>query len=317
MAAITEIRASTAWRRKGLGLARREELWGYSLIGLWLVGVVLWTAIPMVASLIFSFTNFNPIHPEQTRFVGLANFELLFNDVQVRDSAWITLRFALISVPLSIAVPLGIAVLVNSKYLIGKNLFRTFFYMPYLIPVVVGVMVWQGILNAESGWLNHIIEAIFGVKGPRWFQDEFWVLPALTIMGFWGIGNAMLTMLASLQNVPTELYEAAQVDGANRVFTFFNITLPMISPVIFYNLTIALIGSFQYFTQAYIIGNARGDPNGQTTFFNIYLFKTAFAFQDMGYGSTLAWAMFVVVLILTVLLFKTQARWVYYGGGEE
>jgi multiple sugar transport system permease protein len=304
-------------RRRRLGLAQREELWGFAFIGLWIVGVLLWTAIPMVASLIFSFTNFNPIHPEQTRFIGLANFAQLFNDSQVRDSAWITLRFALISVPLSIAIPLLIAVLVNSKHLIGKNVFRTLFYMPYLIPVVVGVMVWQGILNSDSGWLNRILEALFGIKGPRWFQDEFWVLPALTLLGFWGIGNTMLTLLAGLQNVPTELYEAAEVDGANPVYTFFRITLPMISPVIFYNLTIVLIGSFQYFTQAYIIGNGRGDPNGQTTFYNIYLYKTAFAFQDMGYGSTLAWAMFVVVLVLTVLLFKSQSRWVYYGGGEE
>ncbi|MBI5304016.1 MAG: sugar ABC transporter permease [Chloroflexi bacterium] len=304
-------------KRWKLGLAQREELWGFAFVGLWIIGFFLWTAIPMTASLVFSFTNLNPIHPDQTRFVGLANYMLLFNDLQVRDATWITLRFALISVPLSIVVPLAIAVLVNSKYLIGKNIFRTLFYMPYLIPVVVGVMVWQGILNSESGWLNRIIEAIFGIKGPRWFQDEFWVLPALTIMGFWGIGNTMLTLLAGLQNVPTEMYEAAEVDGAGPVYTFFRITLPMISPVIFYNLTIALICAFQYFTQAYIIGNGRGDPNGQTTFYNIYLYKTAFAFQDMGYGSTLAWAMFIVVLILTVILFKTQSRWVYYGGGED
>ena len=136
-------------------------------------------------------------------------------------------------------------------------------------------------------------------------------------MGFWGVGNTMLIMLAGLQNVPTELYEAAKVDGATAPRMFLSITVPMISPIIFYNLTLSLIGTFQYFTQAYIISNGRGDPNGATMFYNLYLYKTAFAFLDMGYGATLAWMMFIVVLLLTVLLFKTQNRWVYYAGGND
>jgi multiple sugar transport system permease protein len=298
-------------------LDRREIRWGLIFLSPWIIGFLVFTLAPMVASLLFSFTNYNPIDAQATRWVGTANYQRLFHDPQVLHASLVTLRFALISVPFSIILPLAAAVLVNSKYLLGKNIFRTLIYMPYMIPVVVGVMVWGGILNSESGWLNVFIKWLLGVQGPRWFQDENWVLPALTIMGFWGIGNTMLIMLAGLQNVPSELYEAAKVDGAGPVRSFFNITVPMISPVIFYNLVLALIGAFQYFTQAYIISNGRGDPNGATMFFNLYLYKTAFSFLDMGYGCTLAWAMFVVVLILTIILFVTSNRWVYYAGGND
>lgn len=297
--------------------AKREISWGLLFLSPWIIGFIIFTALPMIASLVFSFMNVNLIKPDEARFVGLDNYGRMFSDPEVLNALGVTLRFALISVPLAIAVPLGLAVLVNSRNLLGSSVFRTLFYLPSMIPVVVGVMVWGGILNSESGWLNRTIEFLFGVKGPRWYQDEVWVLPALTIMGFWGVGNTMLTMLAGLQNVPTDLYEAARVDGAGPVRSFFAITVPMISPVIFYNLTLALIGSFQYFVQAYIISNGRGDPNGATMFYNLYLYKTAFGFLDMGYGATLAWVMFIVVLVLTVFLFRTANRWVYYASGEE
>lgn len=295
----------------------RETRWGLFFLSPWILGFTIFTAIPMLASLFFSFTNYNPIHPDQMQWVGLFNYNRLFNDPQLTNAVKVTLRFAAISLPFSIILPLSAAVLVNAKDLLGKNIFRTLFYMPYMIPIVVGVMVWGGILNSESGWLNVSIKWLLGLDGPHWFQDEKWVIPALTIMGFWGIGNTMLTLLAGLQNVPTELYEAAKVDGAGPIRSFFKITLPMISPVIFYNLTLALIGSFQYFTQAYIISNGRGDPNGSTMFYNLYLYKTAFGFLDMGYGCTLAWAMFVVVLLLTIGLFATSKKWVYYAGGND
>ncbi len=320
MAAITQP-ASPAdafpVRRALSPLLRREINWGLLFLSPWIVGFLVFTIIPMAVSLVMSFTTYNPIHPSETRFIGLANYARLFGDPQLLRAVGVTLRFALISVPLSIILPLGLALLVNSERLFARNIFRTLFYMPYMIPAVAGVMVWGGILNSESGWLNTIIRWVLGVPGPRWFQDEGWVLPALTIMGFWGVGNTMLTMLAGLQNVPTELYEAARVDGAGPLRSFFNITVPMISPVIFYNLTLSLIGAFQSFTAAYIIGNGRGDPNGATLFYNIYLYKTAFAFLDMGYGSTLAWAMFLAVLLLTIFLFQTQNRWVYYAGGND
>jgi multiple sugar transport system permease protein len=305
-----------AARRKLSPLMRREINWGLLFLSPWLIGFVIFTVLPMVASLVISFTDYNPINPEQTKFIWFDNYAQLFTDPFFRDSAGVTIRFALISVPFAIIIPLGLALLVNSEHLFGKNIFRTLFYMPSMIPIVVNVMVWGGILNSESGWLNMAIKALFGIEGPSWYQDKAWVLPALTIMGVWGVGGTMLTMLAGLQSVPTELYEAAKVDGATGLARFRVVTLPMISPVLFYNVMLAIIGSFQYFVQAYIISNGRGDPDGATLFYNLYLYRRAFGFLDMGYGATLAWVMFVVVLILTIILFRTQNRWVYYGGGD-
>jgi multiple sugar transport system permease protein len=297
-------------------LAWREMNWGLIFLSPWIIGLLAFTALPMVVAVIFSFTDFNMIHPEEWRFIGLRNYARLFNDQQVVDSMMVTLRFAVISVPLSIALPLALALLVNAKNLIGKSLFRTLFYMPTMIPVVATVMVWGGALNSESGWINKALEAWFGIQGPNWLQDKNWVLPALAIMGFWGVGSTMLMLMAGLQHVPTELYDAATVDGAGPIARLRHITIPMISPVIFYNLTLSIIGTFQYFTQAYVISNGRGDPDGATLFYNLYLYKTAWSFNDMGYGATLAWVLFIICLLLTIFLFATQRRWVYYAGGE-
>lgn len=308
--------AASMARRKMSPLLRREINWGLVFLSPWLIGFLIFTLLPMAASLVFSVTDFNPIRPDETQFVGLDNYARLLTDPFIRQTSLVTLRFALISVPFAIVVPLGLALLVNSEHLFAKSIFRTLFYMPAMIPVVVRVMVWGGVLNSESGWLNRILRGLFGLEGPSWFQDERWVLPALTIMGVWGVGGAMLTMLAGLQSVPTELYEAAKVDGANGIQRFRIVTLPLISPVLFYNVMLAVIGSFQYFVEAYIISNGRGDPNGATLFYNLYLYKTAFGFLDMGYGATLAWLMFVVVLLLTIFMFRTQNRWVFYAGGD-
>jgi multiple sugar transport system permease protein len=296
-------------------LEKREIKWGLFFISPWLIGFSVFTLFPMLASLFFTVTEFNLLHPDEFKFIGLQNYQRLLTDPQVIQSLLITFRFALISVPIAILLPLGLALLVNAKYLFGKNVFRALFFMPQMITSVAIVVIFGGVLNSESGWLNRILEAI-GIEGPRWFQDEQWVVPALAIMGIWTVGNTMLTMLAGLQNVPTELYEAARVDGSSPWRSFWTITVPMISPVIFYNLILAIIGSIQYFVGAYIIGNGRGDPNGSTLFFNIYLFKTAFSFLDMGYGATLAWILFFIGLGLTIILFRLQRRWVYYASGD-
>ncbi len=308
--------ATLPHRRRMSKLARQEMNWGLIFLSPWIIGFLAFTALPMIVAALFSFTDFNMIHPEEWQFIGLKNYARLFNDQQVVDSMMVTLRFAVISVPLSIALPLALALLVNAKNLLGKRVFRTLFYMPTMIPVVATVMVWGGVLNSESGWINKALEAFLGIQGPNWLQDKTWVLPALVIMGFWGVGTTMLMLLAGLQNVPTELYDAATVDGAGPVARLRHITIPMISPVIFYNLTLSVIGTFQYFTQAYVISNGRGDPDGATLFYNLYLYKTAWGFNDMGYGATLAWVLFFICLTLTIILFATQRRWVYYAGGE-
>jgi multiple sugar transport system permease protein len=189
------------------------------------------------------------------------------------------------------------------------------FYMPMQIPIVASTLVWIGVLHAQNGWLNMLLAAA-GIPGPNWLQSPTWVGPALAIMGLWGIGNMMLIFLAGLQSVPSELYDAARVDGAGPWSRFRFVTLPMISPVLFYNLIIALIATFQYFTQAYVISNGRGDPDRATLFFNLNLFREAFQFFNMGYASALAWLLFVIVLALTIILFRSAGRWVYEGNAR-
>lgn len=295
---------------------KREIKWGLFFISPWIIGFLLFTAFPMIASFVFSVTEFNLLQPKDFKFVGLSNYIRLFNDPQVMKSLLITLRFALLSVPIAILVPLGLALLVNAKNLFGKNVFRALFFMPQMISAVAVVVVFGGVLNSQSGWFNRIL-GVFGIQGPNWFQDEQWVVPAMALMTVWIVGNTMLTMLAGLQNVPTELYEAARVDGAGPWRSYRNITVPMISPIIFYNLILAFIGALQYFIGAFIIGNGRGDPNGSTMFFNMYLYKTAFSFLDMGYGATLAWVLFFIGLGLMIILFKVQNRFVYYASGDQ
>ncbi len=317
MAAIAHtIRPEAPPKKRGRSAMQKREIkWGLLFISPWIAGFVLFTAFPLLASIVFSVTQFNLLQPDQFKFIGLSNYVRLFSDPQVWSSLLITFKFTLIAVPIGILVPLGLAVLVNAKYLFGKNVFRALFYMPQMISAVAVVVVFGAVLNSQSGWINLLLSKI-GIEGPAWFQDENWVIPAFALMTVWSVGNTMITLLAGLQNVPTELYEAARVDGASPARSFLNITVPMISPVIFYNLVLAIIGSFQVFIAPFIIGNGRGDPNGSTLVYNLYLYKTAWAFQDMGYGATLAWLMFVICLILTVVLFKTQQRWVYYATGE-
>jgi len=319
MAAVTQnvsLGAPPKPKKKGrTRLEKREIKWGLIFTSPWLIGFALFTVFPMIASLIFSLTQFNLLEMQDFRFVGLANYVRLFNDPQVLQSLLITLRFALISVPLAILLPLGLALLVNAKYLFGKNVFRAMFFMPTMISAVAIVVIFGGVLNSESGWINRLL-AVVGIEGPRWFEDVAWVVPALAIMTVWTIGNTMIILLAGLQNVPTELYEAARVDGSSPWRSFRNITIPMISPVIFYNLILVVVGSLQYFVGAYIVGNGRGDPNGATMFYNMYLYKEAFAFLDMGYASTLAWVLFFIGLALTLILFRLQRRYVYYATGD-
>ena len=297
-------------RRRFAGLRGRESLVGLAFVGPWIVGFLAFSAIPMVASLVLSLTDFDPRQADEIRFVGLDNYVRMFGDPAFIKASLVTGRFALIVVPVTLAFALAIALLVNSKLLAGRNLFRTLFYMPLQIPLVASTLVWIGVLNVSNGWLDIGLQTV-GLPAIDWLNSTFWVHPALTLTGLCGIGNMMLIFLAGLQSVPSELYDAAKVDGAGPWATFRRITLPLISPVLFYNLIIVLIATFQYFTQAFVITNGRGDPAGETLFFNLNLFREAFQFYNMGYASALAWVLFVVVLALTILLFKTAGRWVY------
>ena len=298
-----------------LTLGRRESLWGLAFISPWILGAMIFTLLPMGASFVISLTNFDPRYPDADRSVGIANYQRLLTDPLVLQSLGVTVKFALVMLPLTLGVSLGLAMLVNNPRLLGRSIFRTLFYMPMQIPIVATTLIWQGVLNLHTGWLNKVL-GVFGITGPDWLNSAAWVYPGLSLISLWGTGTMMLIALAGLQSVPTELYEAARIDGAGRWAQFRNVTLPMVSPVLFYNLIIALIGTFQYFTQAYVLTNGRGDPDNATLFFNLNLYREGWRYYDMGYAATLAWLLFVIVLALTVILFRTRSRWVYEGAAR-
>jgi multiple sugar transport system permease protein len=308
-------------------LARREMKAGMAFLSPWIIGFLIFTFLPIIASLLFSFMDmrvtdniFNP------NFVGFANWQQLMKDPQIwsgeggtRGSLWITVRFGMIALPVGILLPLGLALLMNNEHLKGKMVFRSLFYMPYIIPFVAAIFLWGGMLNPETGWINRALMAMGVPRSgvPNWANDINWVYPTYVIMGIWGIGNAMLIMLAGLQNVPTELYDAAKVDGANVFQSFRNVTFPMISPVIFYNLTLSVVGLFQFFLIPLVLNAGTGRPGGATMFYNVYLYKTFFTFQNMSYGSAMAWLLFIFILLATLVLFGTARFWVYYAGDSR
>lgn len=301
--------------RTGMSLKRRQQIWGFIFLSPWVIGFLAFTLFPIIASLLLSFTDYNLNRVDNVQWVGLNNYGKLFTDPLVAVSLEATLKFAVIALPLSIILPVGLAALLNAKQLKGKRFIRTLFYMPYMVPVVSSVYIWQGMLNSETGWVNRFLSSI-GITGPQWLNDVLWIYPALNIIGLWGIGNAFLITLASMQGVPTELYEAATVDGAGPVKRFRHITLPMISPVIFYNLVLSVIGLFRYFEIPYILSQGTGRPGNSTMFFNVHLYKTAFVFKDMGYGTALAWVLFAMAFLATVALFLSARYWVYYASEE-
>jgi len=295
-------------------LEQQQRRWGWIFMSPWIAGFLLFTLFPMIASLYFSMTDYT-IGAATTNWVGLKNYENLFKDPATFNSLRVTFRFGLIMLPVSILLPLGLAALLNSKLLIGKRVLRVLFYMPYMVPAISGVFIWQSFLNGETGLLNRLLRLIGFVDPPNWLFDQAFIHPAMVLIGVWGVGNAMLTMLAGMQGVPTELYEAATVDGAGPFTRFRRITLPMISPVILYNLVLTVIGLMQYFVVPFVLSNTtRSNP--ETDFINLRLYREGFQFLHMGYASAIAWLLFAIGLVLTVLVLYTSRRWVYYSSGE-
>lgn len=305
--------------RKLTPLGRREARWGWLFLSPWLLGFVAFTLIPMVATIIFSFANLKigdgVLKPFKLN--GIENYKVLFNDRSVWQAMGNTLKFGAMALPVGIFVPFGVALLMNNKSLRGKFLFRTLFYMPFIIPFVSSIFLWGGMLNPSFGWVNKFLVAIGIQHPPQWAESVQWVYPTYIIMGIWGIGNAMLTMLASLQSVPTELYDAAKVDGAGPVSTLINVTWPMITPVIFYNLVLSIVGLFQYFLVPLVVNQGTGRPGGATYFYNLILYKTFTTYGNLSLGSAMAWVLFIVILLVTIILFGTAKYWVYYAGDSR
>jgi multiple sugar transport system permease protein len=299
-----------------LSLARRESLWAYAFIAPWITGFLIFTIGPMLASLFFSFTDYDVV--SAPRWVGLKNYANLVHDELFWHSLGVTFKYAVIALPLGLVFSYLIAILLNQK-IRGINVWRTIYFLPSVIAGVAVALLWSRIFDAKSGILNPLL-AQFGIRGPGWFSDPDWAVPALVIMSLWGVGGNIIIYLAGLQGVPTDLYDAAKVDGATVWQRFRYVTLPMTTPVIFYNLVLGLIGTFQYFTEVYVIssgnsaGGGLGGPARATLFYNIYLYQNAFRYFHMGYASTMAWVLFIIVLGFTLLIFRSSEAWVYYEG---
>ncbi|MBJ9988033.1 carbohydrate ABC transporter permease [Paenibacillus sp. S28] len=292
----------------------RSERAGYLFILPWFMGLLLFTLGPMLFSFVLSFSKWDIITGiGSIEFVGLDNFKAIFHDELFYQSLKVTFIFALVSVPLYQIVSLLIALLLNMRTR-GMKLFRLIYFMPSVIPAVAVSMMWIMIFNPEYGILNRAL-GWFGIQGPAWLQDPSYALGALIVMGIWGVGNTIIIYLSGLQGVPEELHEAAQLDGAGSIRRFFSVTMPMISPTIFFNLIMGIIGGFQYFTQAFVMTN--GGPLNSTLFYNLYLYNKAFVNYEMGYASALSWILFAIILFFTLIVIRSSSMWVYYNGDDD
>ncbi len=278
------------------------------LISPWLVGLLLFQIGPIFTALGLSFTNWAPPQPPQ--FVGLTHFHELLSDALFRRTLLNTLLYTLGVVPAGIAIGLGLALLVNRPRR-GVSLFRTLYFLPAVISGVATALLWGLVFNPQYGIINTSL-AHLGVHGPAWLQDERWAMPAMITIGLWSAGTNMVLYLAALQSVPSELGEAAALDGASSGETFWHVTWPLISPVTFYLVVVNMIGAFQVFTPIYIL--TRGGPNNTTLTLPLYVYLNAFSWGKMGYAATLAVFLFVLVLGLTLVQFRLAGRWVYYSG---
>ena len=295
-----------------LTLTQKEAIWAYVFISPWIIGFFIFTLSPMVASLYYSFTDFNIISEPIWR--GFANYQkLLTADPLFWHSLKVTIKYAAMALPLNLVVGFGIAVLLNQK-IPGVNVWRTMYFLPSVIAGVAVALLWVRIFNARIGLLNPFLKSIGIANPPGWLQDPDWAVPALVIMSLWSVGGSMIIYLAGMQGIPTALYEAATIDGASILQKFTRITIPMMTPVIFYNLVLGLIGAFNYFTEVYVATDGTGGPVRSTLFYNLYLYQNAFKFFDMGYASGSAWVLFLIVLVVTLLVFRSSPYWVYYEG---
>jgi multiple sugar transport system permease protein len=292
---------------------KRDLRCGLAFCAPWLIGLGAFTVYPIVASLFYSFCDYSVL--QAPVWIGLENYRRMAGDAVFWQSLRNTLFYAALSLPLSMIVSLSLAMLLNTGVR-GMTVFRVIFYLPSIIPVVAGSMLWLWIFNGQYGVLNWALRPILGLFGwtpPTWLADPVWAKPALVLMSLWGVGNSMVIYLAGLQDVPKELYESAEIDGASWWGRFWHITLPMISPVIYFNLIMGIIGTLQVFTVVFVMtGGPEGEPARSTLFYALYLFSTAFYDLRMGYASAMAWMLFVLIVALTILATKLMQRRIHY-----
>lgn len=296
-------------RLRRLRLGRREALAGLLFVSPWLLSLVVFHLYPIVAATYLSLSDYSIFTPPE--FVGVDNYVKLWNDPTVWRAAGNSLFYALLSVPIGLGASLVLALLLN-RPVRGIGIHRTFFYMPAVVPPVAGTIVFLLLLEPRAGPLNTAIEAV-GLDGPAWFQDPAFAKWGLIILSLWGVGAATLIFLAGLQEIPESLLEAASMDGAGVLRRFTHITLPLLTPVILFNLVIGVIYSFQVFDAAMIVGGTSGVPGGSTLMYMVHIYRTAFGYFDMGYASAQAMVLFLVIVAVTGAIFGTTRRWVYEG----
>jgi multiple sugar transport system permease protein len=289
--------------------SQRDFLLGLLFVSPWLIGFLVWTVYPLISSFYYSFTRYDLLRPAV--WIGFGNYVELFTE----DATFIkvignTLYYVLLSAPLGVISAFLMAALLNTK-IIARPFFRAIFFFPAIVPTIVIAMVWQFLLNTQFGLINSLLQGL-GLTVIPFLSSPVLAKPSLIMIYMWAQGNAIIIFLATLQDVPRSLYEAAELDGANAFQKFWNITIPMCTPVILFNLIIGFIDGFQSFTLPWLITN--GGPSNSTELYGLYLYRNAFEYLRMGKASALAWMLFVVIVIFTFILFRTSARWVYYGG---
>jgi multiple sugar transport system permease protein len=291
----------TALERRRLGV-------GLLFCAPWLVGLSVFLIYPLLAAFYYSLCDYSVLLPPV--FVGFDNYAELFRDKLFWKGLWNTTFFAIGSVGLSVMTALTLALLLNTKVK-GLTFYRTVFFLPSLMPLVAGSILWFVMYKGEGGVINTLLGEI-GITGPAWLEDPTWAKPALIFMASWGAGNAMVIFLAGLQDVPTSLYEASIIDGANWLQRLLHVTIPMISPVIYFNVVMGVIGAFQAFAQALIMTDSTGKPEQATLFYVLQLYNVGFQDLRMGYASAMAWVLFVIILLLTYAATQLSKRWVTY-----
>jgi len=292
-------------------MRQREAIFGYIFLLPWIVGFLIFLVIPIFTSIYLSFTEYKMIRPPE--WIGIANYTRMVGDQLVWHSLRVTSVYTALAVPLGMVSAMAVAVLLNQK-IFASGIFRTIYYLPSVISGVAVALVFSWIFNYRFGILNYFISLV-GITGPNWLGSPRYALWAFVIMSLWGIGGNVLIYLAGLQGVPVSLQEAATIDGANAWTRFWKITIPLMTPVILFTMVMGVIGTFQTFTQAYIMTG--GGPANATLFYLLYLYRNGFNWFEMGYASALAWLLFLIILILTVIMWTSSARWVYYEGQEK
>jgi multiple sugar transport system permease protein len=287
--------------------ARREALWGYLFISPWLLGFLVFSLFPILAVIYLGFTEYSILKPPE--WIGVKNYVKMFtNDRLFYTSLYNTLYYIGLRIPSWLVVGLGLAILLNRKIL-GITGFRAAFYLPTIIPVVASAVIWMWLLNPQVGLLNPLLREI-GIIAPNWLRDQTWAKPAIVALGVWQVGQTMMIFLAGLQEIPDVLYEAAEIDGASPFQKFIHITIPMITPIIYFNTVIGVIAAFQVFGFAFIATG--GGPVNSTLFYVLYLYRQGFEFLHMGYASAMAVILFLIVLALTIVIVRTSDKWVQY-----